>query len=87
MILERVMEDLIAGSPDEFFPSRGFVLKGRQQSFDGGGGLTSFLLIDTKQTFLWRSKQLLQDTTMLTSSEGRKDPAAKGEREHFKCGS
>jgi hypothetical protein len=31
------MEDLIAGSPDEFFGSRGFVLKGRQQSFDGGG--------------------------------------------------
>jgi hypothetical protein len=30
---ERDMEDLIAKYPDDFFPTRGFKLKGRQQVF------------------------------------------------------
>lgn len=34
---EREMEDLIAGYPDDFFPHKGFRLKGRQQSFAGVG--------------------------------------------------
>jgi antitoxin component of RelBE/YafQ-DinJ toxin-antitoxin module len=36
-MIEREMEDLIAQFPNEFFPDRGFVLKGRQQSFAGIG--------------------------------------------------
>lgn len=36
-MLERLMEDLIAKYPDEFFPGKGFELKGRQQSFAGVG--------------------------------------------------
>jgi hypothetical protein len=32
-MLERDMENLIAAYPDDFFPDRGFELKGRQQSF------------------------------------------------------
>jgi hypothetical protein len=36
-MLEREMEDLIAGHPDYFFPRHGFVLQGRQQSFQGVG--------------------------------------------------
>ena len=32
-MLEREMEDLIAANPDYFFPDRGSVLQGRQQSF------------------------------------------------------
>ncbi len=34
---EREMEDLIAQYPEEFFPGRGLVLKGRQESFSGIG--------------------------------------------------
>jgi hypothetical protein len=34
---ERDMEDLIAAYPDDFFPHKGFQLKGRQQSFAGVG--------------------------------------------------
>ncbi len=34
---EREMEDLIADNPDHFFPRHGFVLQGRQQSFQGVG--------------------------------------------------
>ncbi|MGA9530015.1 MAG: endonuclease NucS domain-containing protein [Terriglobales bacterium] len=34
---EREMEDLIAAYPDDFFPHKGFQLKGRQQSFAGVG--------------------------------------------------
>jgi hypothetical protein len=37
MILERQMEDLIAASPEEFFPGHGFALRGRQKSFAGVG--------------------------------------------------
>ncbi len=36
-MLEREMEDLIAAKPDHFFPRHGFVLQGRQQSFQGVG--------------------------------------------------
>jgi len=36
-VLEREMEDLIATYPDDFFPGRGFKLKGRQQSYAGVG--------------------------------------------------
>jgi hypothetical protein len=36
-MLEREMEDLIAANPDHFFPRHGFVLKGRQQSYQGVG--------------------------------------------------
>ena len=36
-MLERDMENLIAGHPDDFFPGRGFELKGRQKSFAGIG--------------------------------------------------
>jgi hypothetical protein len=36
-MLERDMEDLIARHPDDFFPGRGFELKGRQKSFAGVG--------------------------------------------------
>ena len=36
-MLEREMEDLIAANPEDFFPRFGFVLKGRQQSFQGVG--------------------------------------------------
>ena len=36
-MLEREMEDLIAGHPDYFFPRQGLVLQGRQQSFQGVG--------------------------------------------------
>lgn len=36
-MLEREMEDLIAGNPEHFFPRHGFVLQGRQQSFLGVG--------------------------------------------------
>ena len=32
-MLEKEMEDLIANYPDDFFPDKGFLLKGRQQSF------------------------------------------------------
>jgi RecB family endonuclease NucS len=34
---ERDMEDLIAKYPDDFFPGRGFELRGRQKSFAGIG--------------------------------------------------
>lgn len=36
-MLERDMEDLIASHPNDFFPERGFELKGRQKSFAGVG--------------------------------------------------
>lgn len=36
-MIEREMEDLLAGYPDEFFPRQSFVVKGRQQSFAGVG--------------------------------------------------
>jgi len=36
-MLERLMEDLIAAFPDEFFSTHGFSLRGRQQSFAGIG--------------------------------------------------
>jgi hypothetical protein len=36
-MIEREMEDLLAAYPDEFFPRKSFVLKGRQQSFAGVG--------------------------------------------------
>ena len=36
-MLESEMEDLIAAEPDHFFPRHGFVLRGRQQSFQGIG--------------------------------------------------
>lgn len=36
-MIEREMEDLIASHPDDFFPERGFVLKGRQSPFAGVG--------------------------------------------------
>lgn len=36
-MIEREMEELLAGYPDEFFPRQSFVLKGRQQSFAGVG--------------------------------------------------
>ncbi|MDR3735383.1 MAG: endonuclease NucS [Acidobacteriaceae bacterium] len=36
-MLEREMEDLIAEHPDHFFSRHGFVLQGRQQSFQGIG--------------------------------------------------
>lgn len=36
-MLEREMEDLIAASPDAFFPRYGFVLQGRQRAFQGVG--------------------------------------------------
>ena len=36
-MLEKDMEDLIAGYPDDFFPGRGFALRGRQKSFAGVG--------------------------------------------------
>jgi hypothetical protein len=36
-MLERDMEDLVANYPDDFFPGRGFELRGRQQSFAGVG--------------------------------------------------
>lgn len=36
-MLEREMEDLIAENPEYFFPRFGFVLRGRQQSFQGVG--------------------------------------------------
>lgn len=36
-MLERDMEELIARYPEEFFPHKGFKLRGRQQSFQGVG--------------------------------------------------
>ncbi len=36
-MLERDMEELIASHPDDFFPGRGFEIKGRQKSFAGVG--------------------------------------------------
>jgi hypothetical protein len=36
-MLERDMEDLIADYPDDFFPDKGFELRGRQKSFAGVG--------------------------------------------------
>jgi hypothetical protein len=36
-MLEKDMEDLIADYPDDFFPDRGFELRGRQESFAGVG--------------------------------------------------
>ena len=36
-MLERDMEDLIANYPEDFFPGRGFELRGRQGSFAGVG--------------------------------------------------
>ena len=36
-MLERDMEDLIANYPDDFFPDRGFELRGRQRAFAGVG--------------------------------------------------
>jgi len=36
-MVERDMEDLIASYPEDFFPQRNFVLKGRQRSFAGVG--------------------------------------------------
>jgi RecB family endonuclease NucS len=36
-MIERDMEDLIAGYPDDFFPNKGFELTGRQESFAGVG--------------------------------------------------
>lgn len=36
-MIEREMEDLIASYPDDFFPERGFELRGRQKSFAGVG--------------------------------------------------
>lgn len=36
-MIERDMEDLIANHPDDFFPGKGFDLRGRQQSFAGVG--------------------------------------------------
>jgi RecB family endonuclease NucS len=36
-VIESQMEDLIASYPDDFFPDRGFELKGRQESFAGVG--------------------------------------------------
>ena len=36
-MLERDIEDLIAGFPDEFFEGHSFVLRGRQQAFAGIG--------------------------------------------------
>jgi hypothetical protein len=36
-MLEKDMEDLIAGYPEDFFPGKGFELRGRQKSFAGVG--------------------------------------------------
>ena len=36
-MLERDMEDLIAAHPEDFFPGKGFELKGRQNAFAGIG--------------------------------------------------
>jgi hypothetical protein len=46
---ERNMEDLIAAYPDEFFPHKGFRLKGRQESFAGVGRF-DLLFIDRFDT-------------------------------------
>ena len=46
---EREMEDLIAAYPEDFFPNKGFQLKGRQQSF-GGVGRFDLLFTDRFNT-------------------------------------
>jgi hypothetical protein len=48
-MLEREMEDLIASHPDDFFPGRGFELKGRQKSFAGVGRF-DLLFVDRFKT-------------------------------------
>lgn len=46
---ERQMEDLIAEFPDDFFPGKGLVLRGRQQSFSEVGRF-DLLFVDSFQT-------------------------------------
>ena len=46
---ESQMEDLIASYPDEFFPGKGFELKGRQGSFAGVGRF-DLLFVDRYRT-------------------------------------
>jgi endonuclease NucS-like protein len=48
-LLEHEMEDLIAAHPDDFFPGKGFELRGRQQSFAGVGRF-DLLFVDRFRT-------------------------------------
>ncbi|MGB7759068.1 MAG: endonuclease NucS domain-containing protein [Bryobacteraceae bacterium] len=49
-MIERDMEDLIANHPDDFFPDRGFELRGRQQSLAGVGRRFDLLFEDRFRT-------------------------------------